>query len=341
MTPPPPDDPIAVPFIDATSVRYSSSLLRGGASVLSWQSQCPFKAFASARLDAKDWDAAEIGLSAKQRGQLLHDVLHSIWSGPPRGIRSHSDLIGQTDLASFVRTHVRSVLKRKIPDAVRERMPAPYIDLEETRLVRLVAEWLEFESTRVSFTVAETESARAVTIAGLNMNLRLDRVDRLVDDSSLVIDYKTGNVDPKSWDPPRPDDLQLPLYKVFGLVPLQPSLFDSYGGPASGGLVFARIRPGDTCFAGRVADPKKTINPDLTGNSALVRRKLTGLDETTWKEYIDQLAMEFIHGRAPVNPRDYPKTCERCGLQSVCRIQDPENRARIEDEQNAEDDDEG
>ncbi len=339
QVPPSHEEPTAVPFIDSTSAAFTGDHLSGGASVLSSQSQCPFKAFASARLDAKDWDAAEVGLSAKQRGQLLHDVLHSIWSGPPKGIRSHSDLIAQTDLPSFVRTHVRSVLKNKVPAAVRDSMPAPYIDLEETRLIRLITDWLHFESARVPFTVAETESVRTVTIAGLTMNLRLDRVDRLIDDSSLVIDYKTGNVDPKSWDPPRPADLQLPLYKVFGLEPLQPSLFDSYGGPPSGGLVFARIRPGNTCFAGRVADPQKTIDPNLTGSSSLVRRRLTGLDESTWKEYIDHLAKAFILGRAAVDPRDYPKTCERCGLQSVCRIQDSENRAAIEDDQNTEEDD--
>ncbi|MGA8090242.1 MAG: PD-(D/E)XK nuclease family protein [Terracidiphilus sp.] len=341
QVPPSHEEPVAIPFIDSTSAAFARDRLSGGASVLSFQSQCPFKAFASARLDAKDWDAAEVGLSAKQRGQLLHDVLHSIWSGPPKGIRSHSDLIAVTDLASFVRTHVRSVLKKKVPAAVRGSMPGPYIDLEESRLIRLITEWLEFESARVPFTVAETEAVHTVTIAGLTMNLRFDRVDRLVDDSSLVIDYKTGNVGPKSWDLPRPEDLQLPLYKVFGLEPLQPSLFNNYGGPPSGGLVFARIRPGDTCFAGRVADPQKTIDPNLTGSSSLVRRRLTGLDESTWKEYIDQLARDFIHGRASVDPRDYPKTCERCGLQSVCRIQDPENRAEIEEDEITEENDEG
>jgi ATP-dependent helicase/DNAse subunit B len=73
----------------------------------------------------------------------------------------------------------------------------------------------------------------------------------------------------------------------------------------------------------------------------MVRRKLTGLDESKWKGYIEQLAEEFIHGRAEVDPRDYPKTCERCGLQSVCRIQDPENRTRIEEEESTEANDAG
>ena len=167
-------------------------------------------------------------------------------------------------------------------------MPPMYLELEEIRLARLVSEWIEFEKSRAPFTVEQTEAQRTVTIAGLSMNLRLDRVDRLVDGSPLVVDYKTGSVEPKSWDLPRPDDLQLPLYKVFGLEPLQPSLFDSYGGPARGGLVFARVRAGETCLAGRVANAKNTINPDLPGNSALVRRALTGLDESEWKEYIRQ-----------------------------------------------------
>jgi hypothetical protein len=118
---------------------------------------------------------------------------------------------------------------------------------------------------------------------------------------------------------------------------LQPSLFGSYGGAARGGLVFAIVRAGETRFTGRVAEAEKTIDPDLPGNSALVRRKLTGLEESQWKEYIRQMADDFVHGRAEVNPRDFPKTCERCRLQSVCRVQEPENRARFEDDTEADD----
>lgn len=335
LAPPPHDEPIAVIFNDVTSVRFSLNHLRGGASVLSSQSQCPFKAFATARLDAKEWDSAEAGLSAKQRGQLLHAVLHSMWSGRRPGIKSRDDLFTIKDLASFVGTHVKAGMQSAVPAGIPTQMPPMYLELEEIRLARLLSEWIEFEKSRAPFTVEQTEAQRTVTIAGLSMNLRLDRVDRLVDGSPLVVDYKTGSVDPRSWDLPRPDDLQLPLYKVFGLEPMQPSLFDSYGGPARGGLVFAKVRAGETCLAGRVANAKDTINPDLPGNSALVRRKLTGLEESQWKEYIRQMADDFVHGRAEVNPRDFPKTCERCRLQFVCRVQEPENRARVEEDSEA------
>jgi hypothetical protein len=64
-----------------------------------------------------------------------------------------------------------------------------------------------------------------------------------------------------------------------------------------------------------------------------VKRKLTATEESAWKEYIEALAKDFVQGRAEVDPRDYPKTCERCGLQPVCRIQEPENRARFEQDE--------
>ena len=334
LVPPAHKPPIAVAVADASTIPFPSTHLHGGAAVLSSQSQCPFKAFATARLVADTWNAAESGLSAKQRGKLLHDVLRSIWSGQRPGIKSHADLNAIKNLAAFVRNHVKTGMQSGIPPHIREQMPPLYLKLEEIRLIRLITEWLEFEKTRIPFTVEETEASRAITIAGLTMNLRLDRVDRLHDDSRLVIDYKTGKVDPKSWDLPRPDDVQLPLYKLYGLEPLQPSLFEAFaGGPARGGLVFARVRTGQTSFAGRVAEPQATINSGLNGTSALVKRKLTAAQESDWKEYLEQLTENFIHGRAEVDPCDYPRTCEYCGLQSICRIQEPENRARFEEEE--------
>ncbi len=337
MLPPNHQQPLAVEYVDSSLVPFHAPEIRGGAGVLSSQSQCPFKAFANARLGAQSWDAAEAGLSAKQRGQILHDVLHSVWSGAPQGIRSHAELMAVQDLSAFIQRHVRKTLKNRTPQSVRDLMPGLYIDLEETRLIRLVSEWLTFERSRFEFEVEETETDHLISVSGLNMKVRLDRVDRLRDDSKLVIDYKTGNVDPMSWNLPRPDDVQLPLYKIFAITPIQQSLFETVSGPVAGGMVFAEVRTGEACFAGRIADARATLKPDLNANSGLVKQKLTAAQEAEWREYIKQLADDFVHGRAEVNPRDYPKTCERCGLQSICRVQEPENRARFE-EQDADDD---
>jgi ATP-dependent helicase/DNAse subunit B len=51
---------------------------------------------------------------------------------------------------------------------------------------------------------------------------------------------------------------------------------------------------------------------------------------SAWRTYIEEMARDFVAGRAEVHPRDYPKTCERCGLQALCRIQ--ENPPQAEDE---------
>jgi hypothetical protein len=45
-----------------------------------------------------------------------------------------------------------------------------------------------------------------------------------------------------------------------------------------------------------------------------------------------------VAGRAEVDPRAYPKICERCGLQTLCRIQ--ENQAIESDKDSEEADDE-
>ena len=296
----------------------------GGSTILTSQSQCAFKAFATARLGAQRWEPAVAGLTAPQRGQLLHAVLHAVWSETPQGIRTWNQLhaLG-ADLQAFVEGHVRRVLADKMPAGAREHMPVRYLELEELRLVRLVTEWLSYERERLAFEVAATEVDSTATIAGITLKLRLDRVDRLNDGALLVIDYKSGAVTPRSWELPRPDDVQLPLYAGFAL-PRDQSL---------GGFVFARVRAGDMGFAGKVADAHATLDDALNGTSSLVKNALTPEQLSEWKLAIEQLARDFIAGRADVDPRDYPDTCERCGLFTLCRIREREDRPEQEEEE--------
>ena len=297
----------------------------GGSTVLTSQSQCAFKAFATARLGAQGWDPAEAGLTAAQRGQLLHAVLHSVWGAPPAGIRTFNQLqnLG-ADLRAFVESHVRRVLEEDMPEAARDQMPPRYLELEQQRLTSLVTEWLEYERARVPFDVEATEGDSTTTIAGLTLKLRLDRIDKLNDGSMLVIDYKSGNVSPKSWELPRPDDIQLPLYATCALPA------DS----ALGGLVFAKVRPGeDMSFTGKVANAAATLDSSLKGNSGLVKNPLNSSQLTEWKSAIEQLARDFLAGCADVDPRDYPKTCERCGLFALCRVLERADELESEDEE--------
>ena len=296
--------------------------------MLSAQSQCPFKAFATARLGAERWEPAIPALTPAQRGQLLHAVLHSVWRGRPGGIRSHAELTRIAELRAFVAVHVRAALEAKMPAGARDAMPQRYLQLEETRLIELITEWLQYERARAPFTVAETELDVPVSIRSLALMLRLDRVDRLGNGALLVIDYKTGNASPALWELPRPDDVQLPLYAGFGL--------DGEGGPL-GGLLFARVRAGEHGFAGRVLDARSQLLPGLGNQTALVKRPFTVEELMDWRQYIEEMAANFIDGDANVDPREYPKTCERCRLETLCRVR--ESRALMDDEDGEEADD--
>ncbi len=321
LMPPPAPPPRAVLFEDASRIPFPPHLAHGGSSVLTAQSQCPFKAFATTRLDARRWEPAEAGLTAAERGKLLHEVLHEVWEGPSKGIRTYEALLKKSNLPSFVEGVVHQVMQEKMPEGARERMPSRYLAIEEIRLARLVTEWLEYEVTRLPFTVESTEITTLVNVAGLALRLRLDRIDRLNDGSPLVIDYKTGDVSPKAWELPRADDVQLPLYASFALQP----------GEQPGGLVFAKVRTGEQGFSGYVVDANRTLFPALKGSHTLMKNALTTEQMHAWKESIEQLARDFLAGRADVDPRQFPATCERCGLQTLCRIQ--EHQACGEDEE--------
>jgi ATP-dependent helicase/DNAse subunit B len=319
--------PLTVPFQDSSRIPFPPGKVSGGSSVLTAQSQCPFKAFATARLAAQDWKPAEAGLTASQRGSLLHAVLHAIWAGPPDGIRTHADLVSLNDRKAFVAAHVQRALARELRPHLREVMPRRYLELEEMRLTELVTQWLEYEAARIEFEVAETEAKRTIHLAGLTLDLRLDRVDRLKDGSQLVIDYKSGNVSPSSWDLPRPDDVQLPLYAGFALDPDE----------VLGGLVFAKIRAGDQGFSGRVGDAAATLFSGLKGYNPLVRYPFTVEQLLDWRDCIERLAKDFLSGKAEVNPRDpIEETCKRCGLQTLCRIHENEAQLEADDDSGSE-----
>jgi probable DNA repair protein len=314
--------PLTVPFEDYSRIPFPPGKVAGGASVLTAQSQCPFQAFATARLEAKDWKPAEAGLTASQRGSLLHAVLHAIWAGPPEGIRTHAELVSLSDREAFVSAHVQRTLARELRPHLREQMPRRYLELEALRLTRLVTEWLEYEAARISFEVAATEDKRTIHLNGLTFDLRLDRLDRLVDETLLVIDYKSGNVSPSAWNLPRPEDVQLPLYAGFALKE----------GELLGGLAFAKVRPGKLEFAGRIGDSVATLFSGLKGSNPLVKNPFTAEQLLDWRDCIEQLSKDFIAGRAEVDPRDAPKTCQRCGLQTLCRIQENSVQSADEDE---------
>jgi hypothetical protein len=112
--------------------------------------------------------------------------------------------------------------------------------------------------------------------------------------------------------------VQLPLYASFACR--QP-----------GGLVFAKLKIGNSEFVGRAANASATLRADMQ-RTGLARKPLTSAQLQDWKSAIEQLARDFLAGRADVDPRDYPATCEQCGLHAVCRIHENRTKPEAEDE---------
>jgi ATP-dependent helicase/nuclease subunit B len=212
-------------------------------------------------------------------------------------------------------------------NSIPRRFPQRYLDLEAERLTQLISEWLEYERERLPFRVAETEARRVVTVAGLELTLRLDRIDQLPNGGRLIIDYKSSEVAPKAWEGDRPDDVQLPLYATFAA----PGDLE--------GLLFARLRPGKTQFHGRVRDAAGSLFAGLGKQSNLIKNPLTDRQLDEWHDRIEQLGRDFLAGRADVDPKDPVKTCERCHLHAVCRIYENQPLAALADEDEDRDED--
>ncbi len=111
----------------------------------------------------------------------------------------------------------------------------------------------------------------------LKISLSLDRLDK-VQDQSVVIDYKTGNVSSSSWHGERPKDPQLPLYVLASE-------------PKPVGCFFGHLKGTKFKYIGLSKDPI------ITGLKPADDWQLQ-IDE--WQTAINQLAQEFIQGKASV-----------------------------------------
>jgi len=148
--------------------------------------------------------------------------------------------------------------------------------------------------------VLATEESVETRFSGLDLRMRLDRLDRLEDGRLIIIDYKTGRFSPADWEGERPADPQLPLYAVT-----------ADGDIAA--LVFAGITPGDMRFAGLEREEGL-----LPGNGVRLEPDWPG-HVRGWRGALEQLGAEYLDGRAVVMPRD-AQSCRYCDLHAFCRI---------------------
>lgn len=270
--------------------------LRGGVALLADQAACPFRALARYRLHATAPEDPTPGLNALQRGTLVHAMMATFWEQ----MRSSARLAAAAD------ADIDALLEHAAVTALnraqrRYRLPAAYWALEQRRLVGLGREWLARERERGDFDVIACEQAGSVQVGAMTLNTRIDRIDRLASGGLVVIDYKTGAVSSRDWEPPRPDQPQLPVYALA-----------EHADPVAG-IAYAQLRTRDC----RVVDfPPRCLGRGAGDEAAEQWRQRTA----QWATELAHLADEFAAGWALADPKRGAATCRYCDLQPLCRI---------------------
>ncbi|MBN7797694.1 PD-(D/E)XK nuclease family protein [Parahaliea mediterranea] len=279
--------------------------VRGGSGLLEDQSQCPFRAFARRRLRVEPLAEPSLALSAGERGSLLHNALFALW-----GELGDAGQLAALDPPAEGEAVARAVAAAldALPAGRRHAVGHAYCEQEREHLERLLREWLAVERQRGAFVVAAREQGADIVLAGLPIHMRVDRVDRLADGSTVIIDYKSGRSSAGDWLGERPARPQLPLYGLASEAPVA-------------ALAFAQLRPRDCKFSGLgQTAAAEGIEVDIP---KAVRGRVTAQNweelREFWRRSLEQLARDFIAGAAAVTPLG-PQSCTWCGLQPLCRI---------------------
>ncbi len=118
-------------------------VFRGGAGILKAQAECGFRAFAEKRLFSAALESNSLGLSASERGNVVHHILQHFWE----------QVQSQAALKRMTIAERNAVLKSCIVAALTVKNPRPeagwpqaYLDTERERLLNLLEPWLDYEA---------------------------------------------------------------------------------------------------------------------------------------------------------------------------------------------------
>ena len=127
---------------------------------------------------------------------MFHDALFRFWGK----VRSQAELIALDNQA------LRSQIESAVTDALdalesgseargfslRERVGIACWDLEKQVVLRVMTEWMALEESRSeSFVVDQLEAGQSLSLGGVTLSLRPDRIDRMDTGGRLIIDYKS------------------------------------------------------------------------------------------------------------------------------------------------------
>ncbi|MCK5768965.1 PD-(D/E)XK nuclease family protein [Algiphilus sp.] len=301
--------------------------LRGGERRLGEHAECPFRALAHHALAADAPAEPEPAPDARERGVLAHEIMAAIWRR-----LGDSTALGRLDAAAqrdLVGECVDACL-----DERRQRAPHRFSDgvvaVESVRMQRHANALLDADRARAPFHVEWLEGAdidsdarrrdHELTVHGVPLRVRPDRVDLVPGFGRVVIDYKTGRAASAVGN-----TLSSPQLAVYAEL-----VADCVG------VAYAVLRAGDTGYAGLIDNDSVDALPALTPVEKLRRPAADVLDDKDWpavrRLWDAQLAATAAGlraGDARVAP--LAGVCRRCDLQPLCRIHARDRLATADD----------
>lgn len=290
---------------DQGPVVAENEKIKGGTQILKLQALCPFRAFAETRLQAKPLPVQNFGLNAAERGEIIHQVLEGFWEG----MNNQADLLALSEAVLAERVHeiiekVLLVWQSRHP----KKLTPEYVKLEKKRTADLITRFIVLEKTRPFFDVVAKEKTAVVYLENLAVKVRIDRIDRLADQSEVLVDYKTGEVSISHWFGERPSNPQLPFYCITR-------------DPKPAGIVLGVIRPDVVKYQGITAEADLLPGVKTPEKLASLGCAASFAEQcAAWEMSISNLAREFMQGVAKVAPLDGKNTCRTCSLKPLCRV---------------------
>jgi len=286
-----------------------NEIIGGGVSVLELQAINPCWAFFRHRLGVDGLAAhAVLPNTSVQRGMLLHKVIEDVWLA----LGSQAVLLEQQasgQLSTLVEQRVLERAGHYLAD-----WPRALRLLEMKRSQTVILDWLSFEATRPPFRVAECEQSHQLILGsldGLSLKVSLDRLDKLPDGQSLLIDYKTGKhlPDPaKDWMGPRLKNVQLLAYV---------QVLSEAGEPPSA-LLWGQLHAGAVALRGL-----SQSETQIEGVSVLSEQAWSSLDWSEqlleWRARLTDLGQSFTRGDTS-NVVWHHKDMSFCTIRSLLRL---------------------
>lgn len=299
-------------IIDDYGEPLKESWLPGGVRAFQDQALCPFKGYAAHRLNARSPEEPVFALTPIDRGNMVHKALMRLWQ-EVGSLEELKEMIDQGSLDSIL-DEVAHLTVREFQIQGHALFTPEFMDLEHARLKDIISKWLKKELERRDFHILALEKTEYLSINGIKIKTRMDRLDRLDAGGVIIIDYKTGaSIDSveNMWMGDRIIEPQLPIYSQIV-------------GNDTSGVVLAQVNPGAFKFHGMISGDEISFKDNRLQTPRDM--DLSGIKEVLdqWSSRLTAISREIIEGFALVDPltQSGDKTCRHCDYLPLCRIRE-------------------